>query len=49
LSGSTLVLLELLLVFGLVIGFGVWQLGSLERERRRREAAKSGRDDQKDG
>lgn len=29
--------LELVLVFGLVIGWGVWELWSLRRDRRRRE------------
>lgn len=33
-----LALLEMLLVFGTVVGFGVWQLVSLRRERRRDEA-----------
>jgi hypothetical protein len=32
LSGSVLGLIELLLVFGLVVGFGVWQLRSLRRD-----------------
>lgn len=34
-SGSTLVVLELLLVFGLVIGFGIRELLILRRYRRR--------------
>jgi hypothetical protein len=34
-TSGTLVLLEFLLVAGLVIGFGVWQLASLRRDRRR--------------
>lgn len=35
-----LVLLEALLVFGLVFGFGVWQLISVRREQRRDREAK---------
>lgn len=31
------ILVELLLVFGLVLGFAWWQLRDLGRERRRRE------------
>lgn len=40
-SGGTLILLEILLVLGLVFGFGIWQLVSLKREREKdaREAA----------
>ncbi len=38
-GGSLLVLLELLLVFGAVFGFGFWQLWSLRRERKRDRAA----------
>ena len=34
LSGSVLGLVELLLVFGAVVGFGVWQLRSLRRDER---------------
>ena len=37
-GGNVLALLEMLLVFGVVVGFGVWQLVSLRRERRRDEA-----------
>jgi hypothetical protein len=38
--GSNLIaLLELLLVFGLVIGFGVWQLASLRRDKQARDKA----------
>lgn len=33
-SGGTLIFLELLLVLGLVLGFGVWQLMSLRRDDR---------------
>jgi len=33
-SSDLIVLFELLLVFGLVVGFGVWQLVSLRRDRR---------------
>jgi hypothetical protein len=36
-SSNLIVLLELLLVFGLVVGFGIWQLVSLRRDRRERE------------
>jgi hypothetical protein len=36
-SGSLLGLIELLLVFGLVVAFGVWQLRSLRRDERGRE------------
>jgi ABC-type nickel/cobalt efflux system permease component RcnA len=34
-DGRTLGWLELTLVFGLVLGLGVWQLWSLRREQRR--------------
>lgn len=34
-----LILVELLLVGGCVIGFAVWQLGDLRRERQRRHKA----------
>lgn len=34
-DGRTLGLVELSMVFGLVLGLGVWQLWSLRRERRR--------------
>ena len=33
------ILIELLLVFGGVLGFAWWQLRDLERERRKRESA----------
>jgi len=36
-EGSTLILLELLLVLGGVLGFGVWELVKLRRYRRERE------------
>jgi|JI9StandDraft_1071089.scaffolds.fasta_scaffold805086_2 hypothetical protein len=32
------ILVELVLVFGVVLGFAVWQLRDLARERRRRES-----------
>lgn len=32
-DGQTLILIELLLVFGLVFGWGVWELRKLRRER----------------
>lgn len=31
-SGSILALLELLLVFGLLLGFGIWQLRSVRKK-----------------
>ncbi len=31
------ILIELVLVFGVVLGFAVWQLRDLNRERRKRE------------
>jgi hypothetical protein len=34
-GGEHLILIELILVFGLVLGFGFWQLWSLRRERQR--------------
>ena len=37
-GGNVLGLLELLLVFGVVVGFGVWQLVSLRRATRTRRA-----------
>jgi len=37
-GGNVLALLEMLLVFGVVVGFGVWQLVSLRRAHRRDEA-----------
>lgn len=52
-EGGTLALIEMLLVFGLVVGFGVWQLVSVRRsiredEEKRRpqeaEAAQAARD-----
>jgi len=45
-SGGTLILLEILLVLGLVFGFGIWQLVSLKREREKdaREAADKEKD-----
>jgi hypothetical protein len=33
-AGETLALLEMLLVFGLVLGFAVWQLVALRRVRK---------------
>ena len=36
-EGGTLALIEMLLVFGLVIGFGVWQLVSVRRSIRQDE------------
>jgi len=39
-SSSTLGLLELLLVFGAVLGFGIYELISLKRAKRSREAAR---------
>lgn len=36
-EGSTLVLLELLLVLGGALGFGVWELVKLRRYRRERD------------
>jgi hypothetical protein len=33
-AGETLAILEMLLVFGLVLGFAVWQLVALGRVRR---------------
>lgn len=47
-DGSTLGLLEGLLVFGGVLGFGVWQLVSVRRSLardRRRQAAEAAKDD----
>ena len=38
-GSNLIVLLELLLVFGVVVGFGVWQLVSLRRDRQAREKA----------
>ncbi len=32
-DGQTLILIELLLVFGLVFGWGLWELRTLRRER----------------
>ena len=32
-DGQTLILIELLLVFGLVFGWGLWELRTLGRER----------------
>ncbi len=41
---DTLILLEALLVVGIVLGLGVWQLVSLHREQKRRaEKEKGGR------
>lgn len=37
-SSSLLVTLEILLVLGVVVGLGGWELWSLRRERRRDEA-----------
>ncbi len=34
-SGSALGLIELILVFGLLLGFGVWQLYAVRRDQRR--------------
>ena len=45
-EGSTLVLLEFLLIFGGVIGFGIWQLVSLKRANA--EAARKKLDASKD-
>lgn len=39
-DSSTLVLLEMLLVMGAVLGFGVYQLWSVRRSQRRDAAAK---------
>jgi hypothetical protein len=36
-SSGTLVLLEMLLVLGLVLGWAVWELVSLRRDKRRDE------------
>ena len=33
-SGSTLALIEMLLVLGGVVGFGLWELWKLKRERK---------------
>ena len=47
-DGATLGLLEGLLVFGGVLGFGVWQLVSVRRSLardRRRQAAEAANDD----
>ena len=33
-SGSTLALIEMLLVLGGVLGFGLWELWKLKRERK---------------
>ncbi len=44
-ASSTIVLIELLMVFGAVIAFGVWQLRSVRRsqaEDRARDAAAQG-------
>lgn len=46
-SGDTLILLELLLVFGLVIGFGVRELLILRRYRRRAPLPPCGQSDDK--
>lgn len=52
-DGATLGLLEGLLVFGGVLGFGVWQLvsvrRSLARDRRRQAAAAAAKDDRDPG
>ncbi len=40
-SGQTLILLELVLVFGAIVAFGVWQLRSVRREMRRDEARRA--------
>jgi cytochrome oxidase assembly protein ShyY1 len=44
--GDILILIEMLLVFGLVFGFGLWQLRSLKKEREAdaRKAAEAERD-----
>lgn len=51
-SGNQLALIELLLVFGLVLGFAVWQLIAVRRsqreDRRRAEAERSGAADAPD-
>jgi hypothetical protein len=46
-SGRTLGLIELLLVFGLAIGFAAWELWSLRRARRRRRAEETRADRQR--
>jgi hypothetical protein len=46
-SGGVLILLELLLVFGLIVGFGVRELRSLKRARQNR-ARQAADDDQAD-
>jgi cytochrome oxidase assembly protein ShyY1 len=43
-SSGLLALLELLLVFGVVLGLATWQLVSLRREKRRSDEAR--RDDE---
>jgi len=41
-DGSTLGLIELLLVLGIVLGLGIWQLVSVRREQKR-DRGKAGR------
>jgi heme/copper-type cytochrome/quinol oxidase subunit 2 len=43
-DASSIKAFELILVFGLVIGWGVWELWSLRRDRRRREDQQRRRD-----
>jgi cytochrome oxidase assembly protein ShyY1 len=43
-DGSTLGLIEMLLVLGIVLGLGIWQLVSVRRELKR-DREKSGRSD----
>jgi hypothetical protein len=44
-SGSTLGLIELILVFGLLLGFGFWQLYAVRRDQRRADEVASRRRD----
>jgi hypothetical protein len=43
-DSSYLILVELVLVLGAVLGWGVWELRSLRRERRRDEEARHAAD-----
>lgn len=49
-SGSTFALIELLLVFGLLVGLGVWDMRALKRDRERtRERERRRAEDAGDG
>lgn len=47
-SSGFIVFLEFVLVSGLVLGFGIWQIVSLDRERKKTAAATEDRDEKAD-